>query len=101
MALQIHEKDNVAVAVADCQGNIPISVQAPSSRPSFTLLSIEDIKFGHKIALEEINSGDIVIKYGRPIGRATANILKGGLVGVRNIEGLRGRGDLNLEGGKR
>ncbi|NTZ18058.1 D-galactarate dehydratase [Paenibacillus sp. JMULE4] len=100
-ALQLHEKDNVAVAVIDCQGSLTITVQPPSNQPFFTITTIEDIPFGHKIALQEINKGDIITKYGRPIGRSTAPIKIGGLVGVHNIEGLRGRGDLQAAGGER
>lgn len=100
-ALQLHEKDNVAVAVIDCQGGLSLTVQAASNQPSFTITTIGNVPFGHKIALQEINEGDIITKYGRPIGRATAPIQTGGLVGVHNIEGLRGRGDLIAAGGER
>ena len=99
-ALQLHEKDNVSVAVVDCSSSTTLNVQAPNNKPTYTIEPTSDIQFGHKIALRELNEGDIIIKYGRPIGRATASILLGDLVGIHNIEGLRGRGDLRAEGGE-
>jgi altronate dehydratase small subunit len=54
----------------------------------------EDIPFGFKIAVKDINRGDTVFKYGEPIGIASLDITKGEMVHVHNMEGLRGRGDL-------
>lgn len=97
-AIKLHEKDNVAVAVEDCVSNDQITVQTPEPTPPFEMMTAEAIPFGHKIALFPIGNGEIVIKYGRPIGRATANISTGVLIGVHNIEGMRGRGDLENKG---
>lgn len=97
-AIMLHEKDNVAVAVDDCAKAVTIMVQTPALTQPFEVMTAEAIQFGHKIALTSIDKGEIVIKYGRPIGRATANLITGGLIGVHNIEGLRGRGDLKNEG---
>ena len=53
--IQIHEKDNVAVALQPVDGKEPVEP-------------------GHKIALQDIRKGDPVIKYGYPIGIATEEI---------------------------
>lgn len=97
-ALKLHPTDNVAVVVNECLGPEKIEVSSPQPESSFVMESLEGIPFGHKIALHDLSMGEMIIKYGRPIGRATANIAKGSLVGVHNIEGLRGRGDLNAQG---
>lgn len=60
--LKINEKDNVAVALED-----------------------GDIARGHKFALEDIQKGEPVIKYGEIIGRATTDISKGEWVHTHNV----------------
>ena len=95
-AIQLEHADNVATVITEVVKDTTLAVQAPGKR--FSLISIDAIPFCHKVALAVIHKGEMVIKYGRPIGRATFDILEGGLVGVHNIEGMRGRGD--LEGGK-
>jgi altronate dehydratase small subunit len=96
-ALQLEHADNVAVLVTDVAKQTEVTVQTPGA--FMTISTLDAIPFGHKIALQQIPKGGIVTKYGRPIGRATSDIPKGGLVGAHNIEGLRGRGDLAKERG--
>jgi altronate dehydratase small subunit len=97
-ALQLEPADNVATVVAVVTKNTQLTIQTPGAR-TLTLATVDDIPFGHKIALQPLRKGEIVVKYGRPIGRATADIPQGGLVGIHNLEGLRGRGDLVQEQG--
>ncbi len=94
-AIQLESMDNVATLVTDVPQDTPITVQSPAA--NFVIMTLEPVPFGHKIALTNILKGQAIVKYGRPIGRATGDIRRGGLVGVHNIEGMRGRGD--LEGG--
>ena len=49
----------------------------------------EDIPLGHKLALKDIENGDTVVKYGHDIGRATADITKGGHAHVHNVKTKR------------
>lgn len=95
-ALKLETADNVATVITEVAKDTIITVQAPEE--SFTITTVDAIPYCHKVALTAIQRGGIIMKYGRPIGRATGNIAKGGLVGAHNIEGMRGRGD--LEGGK-
>ena len=44
-----------------------------------------DIKYGHKIALENIKEGQYVIKYGQIIGKAKQDIKKGEWVHSHNL----------------
>ena len=52
-------------------------------------------------ALQDLKKGDTfqigtdIVKYAHVIGRASIDIQSGELVHVHNIEGTRGRGDLN------
>jgi altronate dehydratase len=66
--IQLNEKDNVAVAVEDCIPGQEVAVKAPSSIGDYTVLSVSEIPFGHKCALRDIKAGEIIVKYGRPIG---------------------------------
>jgi len=40
---------------------------------------------GHKFALEDIEKGEAVIKYGEPIGQSTEKIARGEHVHVHNV----------------
>ncbi|MDR1559700.1 MAG: altronate dehydratase family protein [Clostridiales bacterium] len=65
--LQIKPGDNVAVALE------PVQAGGRS------------VNFGHKIALKDIPAGTEVIKYGYPIGRASADIKAGEWVHTHNV----------------
>ncbi len=91
-ALIMHPSDNVATAVEEIRPGEEVAI--PMGRECLTLRAVEQIPFGFKIALQEIPQGEILRKYGDAIGRATAPIARGALVHVHNLEGLRGRGDL-------
>ena len=54
----------------------------------------EDIPFGFKVAVRDIQKGEEILKFGEAIGIASVSIGQGEMVHVHNIEGLRGRGDL-------
>lgn len=54
-----------------------------------------EIPFGFKAALGNIPAGTNIVKYAHVIGRASIDIQSGELVHIHNIEGTRGRGDLN------
>ena len=47
---------------------------------------LEDIPQAHKVALKDINEGEDIIKYGNPIGHATAFIQKGCHVHTHNVK---------------
>ena len=79
----INEADNVAVALKDIGGG--------EEFPLLGLKALEAVPCGHKIALDDINKGGGVVKYGYPIGRAKTNIAKGRHVHIHNIK-------TNLEG---
>lgn len=63
--LKLSDRDNVAVAVTDTVNGVPK---------------------GHKLALCNIKTGERIIKYGYPIGTATADIKKGEWVHTHNLK---------------
>lgn len=69
--IQIHPKDNVAVALAD----LPAGEVLHLSGRDVTLR--ETIPVGHKIVLTDLNEQDLVIKYGYPIGHVIRRVQSG------------------------
>ena len=85
----IDESDNVATNVAD---EIPMGTRLVVG--GATIKTLDDIPYGHKVALRPIPSGGTVLKYGLSIGSALVDIAPGNHVHVHNVESNRGRGDL-------
>jgi altronate dehydratase small subunit len=83
----VHESDNVATALRDLERGAVASV-ADKSGPRGSLQLHDPIGLGHKVALSGIGAGESVVKYGQPIGRATAAIEVGRHVHVHNVESL-------------
>lgn len=77
--LQLHPHDDVAVAVAALAGGESVAVGP------VTLVVREDIQAGHKLALRTIAQGEVVRKFGSPIGTASAPIEAGAWVHSHNL----------------
>jgi altronate dehydratase len=89
-ALVISDRDNVATALQ------PLAPGRELQVSGVTVTVRQTVPSGHKIALRAIHAGDAVIKYGSPIGLATAEIAAGEHVHTHNVASTRGRGDLEL-----
>lgn len=85
-SIRIHPNDNVAVALS------PLSKGAHISFGEQRVTLTEDIPQGHKFSLVPIDAGAPVIKYGYPIGYASALIPTGSWVHTHNLK--TGLGDL-------
>lgn len=84
----ISDRDNVATALEALEPGRRLEIRD-------TTVTVRDaIPRGHKVALTAIAAGDPVIKYGSPIGLASAAIEAGGHVHTHNLASSRGRGDL-------
>ena len=85
--IQINPADNVVVAVKDLQAGASLDINGK------TIVVLQDIPAGHKVALQDFREGDPIIKYGAPIGHAREAIAAGSWVNEKNIktnlEGLR------------
>jgi altronate dehydratase small subunit len=92
LALVINLKDNVATALREIKKGSRVTLKRGRERIGIKLL--DDISFGYKFALKDINNGDKIIKYGEVIGKATTLIKSGEHVHVHNVKSQRGRGDL-------
>ena len=87
----VHDKtDTVGVAVVeDVRRDMDLTGWIMENNETISLRSLDAIPLGHKIALTEIKAGDTVLKYGHDIGRAVADIPKGGHVHVHNLKTKR------------
>jgi len=82
------EKDMVATALVDLKKGEMADVHDNKNVHLFSVLALEDIRYGNKIALNDIAKGERVIKYGAIIGECTHGIKKGELVHVHNVKSL-------------
>lgn len=76
----ISENDSVAVALKD--------LKAGETHKAGTkdIILRNDIPFGHKVALKNINEDENIIKYGYPIGHAKCPILVGEHIHTHNLK---------------
>lgn len=94
-AIVLDPRDNVATVLEPTR---PADVVRVTGARTDEVVAAEEIPFGFKIALQSIPAGELVIKYGETIGRATLDIPRGALAHIHNVVGTRGRGDLAAEG---
>ena len=85
-SILLNEKDNIITTVITLkQGKKAIYFKGKE------LISIEvktDIPSCHKIALKNLEKGELIIKYGEIIGRSLTEINEGMLVDHNNIESI-------------
>ncbi len=78
---QIHPSDNVATMLDDAPaGQVTILGQEGESHIAIS----EPIQLGHKVALQDIQPGEAIVKYGVLIGRASISIAGGSWVHLHN-----------------
>jgi len=80
-AIKVHPKDNVAVALKPLKAGDRILGVA-----SDRLIAGQDLPKNHKLALEKIEPGEKIIKYGESIGTATQTIKPGDWVHTHNLK---------------
>lgn len=78
--VQINGNDNVAVAVH------PLAKGETFTVDGKTYTTLQEIPQGHKVALQEIEAGKPIIKYGYPIGTAKEKIEPGDWVHTHNVK---------------
>ena len=83
--IRLHPDDTVAV----CRRAVTAGERLRFEAGEVTAL--DPVPQGHKIALRAHRPGEQAIKYGHPIGVATAAIAAGGYVHVHNLRTVRGR----------
>jgi hypothetical protein len=78
---QVNPADNVATALDDLA---PGEVQVLGGTAGTVVVAAEEIMLGHKIALRRMGEGEAIVKFGVPIGIATAVVEPGAWVHLHN-----------------
>ena len=73
-------EDNCATALQQISKNSEIKINDKIIKIN------QEILMGHKFAIEDINEGDSIIKYGEIIGVATKDIISGDWIHIHNIK---------------
>jgi altronate dehydratase small subunit len=81
-AFQIHASDNVATLLGEASEGSAVSIAGPSKES--VLAAREKVGMGHKIALNRIDEGKPIYKYGVAIGMAIHRIEPGDWVHLHN-----------------
>ncbi len=90
--LILNARDNVASVLEEVLPGETVEVR--SGDQALLVEATEKIPFGFKIAVEDVDPGEPVVKYGERIGQASRAINRGELVHIHNLSGARGRGDI-------
>jgi altronate hydrolase len=80
--IQVHSKDNVAVALKDLPKGCTIIID------NSEIILNEDIGRGHKISLTSLKKGDEIFKYGYSIGSTTCDTSAGDWIHTHNLKTL-------------
>ncbi len=78
-AIHLHPSDNVAIA------RVPIPEGSELRVDGRTIVTADDIPAGHKVALQPIGAGEMVLRYGQAIGRARLPIAPGRHIHTHNL----------------
>ncbi len=78
---QVNPEDNVATLLEDA-GAEPVTILGSSQNRTISLL--EEVSLGHKVCTRPVSQGDLIVKYGVPIGFATRDIATGAWVHLHN-----------------
>lgn len=87
-ALVIDRSDNVAVALTDLKKGEECILRFNDREEKVVLL--EDIAFGHKVAISNIDKDESVLKYGEEIGKMMAPVQRGAYIHNHNMYCERG-----------
>ena len=82
------EKDYVATVLEDIKKGDIVRIYNKENNYLYELEAMENIPFGNKIELSDINKGEKIVKYNEFIGECTQDIKKGYLVHVHNVKSL-------------
>lgn len=87
----VHEEgDGVGVVVVEgLKAGSDINGWIMHEDKMVTFKVLNDIPIGHKVALQDFQVGDTVIKYGTDIGKVVAPIKKGEHLHVHNVKTKR------------
>ena len=86
----MNPQDNVATLIKKVRAGDVLDIADTRMEHFGRVTAIESIPFAHKICLKDLKRGDLVIKYGQIIGRASADIPCGSYAHVHNVISIEG-----------
>lgn len=78
----MNSRDNCATALTALPQGLVCKVNSDDVQLN------QEIEMGHKFAITDIASGELIVKYGQIIGRATENIAPGEWIHIHNIRSV-------------
>ena len=84
IGIQIHPRDNVVTLVDAASPGSVVQYVTSVGRQEITV--VDEVLFGHKVAVDDIPAGESVVKYDEVIGRASRAIRRGEHVHAHNVE---------------
>ena len=88
-ATLLARRDNVAVALMPIAAGTTVTVLTPDGLRE--VVAVDAIPLCHKLAIDDIETGSEVLKYGDCIGEARTAIRRGAWVHVHNLVSRRAR----------
>ncbi|KEJ93557.1 UxaA family hydrolase [Synergistes jonesii] len=85
-SIRMHQNDMVATVLESVDAGEYVDVFDDGNKPLFSVCAVNNIPYGNKIALSDIEMGEKVVKYGAVIGVCTNRIKRGELVHVHNVK---------------
>lgn len=83
------EEDNVGVAVVDVEPGTECNGRVLANNKNINARSEQAVPLGHKLALRDFAVGDVVTKYGCPIGKIVQPVKAGHHVHTHNLKTTR------------
>ncbi|WP_206039008.1 MULTISPECIES: UxaA family hydrolase [Fusobacterium] len=87
-SMLMNEKDDGVTVLENVECGDIVGIYDHHNKLIGEIKAQERIPFGNKICLRDKNVGDIIYKYGEPIGEATKFIQRGKLIHVHNVKSL-------------
>lgn len=87
----VHNPEDSAgvIVVEDATAGMELEGWVMDTDETIHVTALDDIPIGHKVAMGDIKNGDTIMKYGHDIGKAIADIKKGGHLHVHNVKTKR------------
>ena len=87
----VHNPEDSAgvIVVEDATAGMELEGWVMDTDETIHVTALDDIPRGHKVAMGDIKNGDTIMKYGHDIGKAIADIKKGGHLHVHNVKTKR------------
>jgi (2R)-sulfolactate sulfo-lyase subunit alpha len=83
------KNDTVGVTTVDVKKGQTLRGWNMATDKTLRAKAAQDIPLGHKIALAEVDKGEVVVKYDESIGTASRSIKKGQHVHTHNLKTAR------------